>query len=50
MNGVYLGQVFKKETGNTFLKYVTNYRMEEAETSFRRGNTECCPGRGTDGI
>ncbi|MDC7290540.1 response regulator [Blautia schinkii] len=31
MNGVYLGQVFKKETGVTFLKYLTNIRIEEAK-------------------
>lgn len=31
MNGVYLGQVFKKEVGVTFLKYLTNIRMEEAK-------------------
>lgn len=31
MNGVYLGQIFKKEVGVTFLKYLTNVRMEEAK-------------------
>ncbi|MCI9377055.1 MAG: response regulator [Eubacterium sp.] len=31
MNGVYLGQIFKKEVGITFLKYLTNVRMEEAK-------------------
>lgn len=31
MNGVYLGQIFKKETGETFLKYLTNYRIQEAK-------------------
>lgn len=31
LNGVYLGQLFKKEVGITFLKYLTNYRMEIAE-------------------
>ncbi len=31
MNGVYLGQMFKKEVGVTFLKYLTNLRMKEAK-------------------
>ena len=31
MNGVYLGQIFKKETGQTFLKYLTNVRISEAK-------------------
>lgn len=31
MNGVYLGRIFKKETGETCLKYLTNCRMEEAK-------------------
>lgn len=38
MNGVYLGQMFKKETGVTFLKYVTNYRMEEAKRLLLEGS------------
>ena len=25
------GQIFKKETGETFLKYLTNYRIQEAK-------------------
>lgn len=37
MNGVYLGQILKKETGNTFLKYLTNYRMEEAKRLLNDG-------------
>lgn len=28
LNGVYLGQLFKKEVNMTFLKYLTHYRME----------------------
>lgn len=31
MNGVYLGQIFKKEVGVTFLKYLTGVRIEEAK-------------------
>lgn len=31
MNGVYLGQLFKKETGMTCLKYQTNCRLKKAE-------------------
>lgn len=39
MNGVYLGQMFKKEVGVTFLKYVTNLRMEEAKRILREENS-----------
>ena len=38
MNGVYLGQMFKKETGITFLKYLTNVRIEEAKRLLREEN------------
>jgi len=31
LNGIYLGQLFKKEVGITFLKYLTNYRIEGAK-------------------
>ena len=31
MSGVYLSQSFKKETGETFLKYLTSYRVEVAK-------------------
>lgn len=31
MNGPYLGRIFRKETGNTILKYVTNLRIEKAK-------------------
>ena len=37
MNGVYLGQILKKETGVTFLKYLTNCRMEEAKKLLEEG-------------
>ncbi len=37
MNGVYLGQIFKKETGVTFLKYLTNIRIEEAKRLLGKG-------------
>lgn len=37
MNGGYLGQIFKRETGSTFLKYLTNYRMEEAKRLLEDG-------------
>lgn len=39
MNGVYLGQVFKKEVGITFLKYLTNLRIEEAKRLLREENS-----------
>ena len=38
MNGVYLGQIFKKETGQTFLKYLTNVRIAEAKRLLREEN------------
>ncbi|PHV71973.1 hypothetical protein CS063_00415 [Sporanaerobium hydrogeniformans] len=37
MNGVYLGQLFKKEVGITFLKYLTNYRIGEAKKLLLEG-------------
>lgn len=37
MNGVYLGQIFRKETGVTFLKYLTNLRIEEAKRLLEEG-------------
>lgn len=37
MNGVYLGQVFKKEVGITFLKYLTNCRIDEAKRLLESG-------------
>lgn len=37
MNGVYLGQIFKKETGYTFLKYLTACRMEAARKLLTEG-------------
>lgn len=39
MNGVYLGQIFKKEVGVTFLKYVTSVRIEEAKRLLSEGNS-----------
>lgn len=38
MNGAYLGSIFKGETGKTFLKYLTSYRVEEAERLLEEGN------------
>jgi len=38
MSGIYLGQLFKKETGSTFLKYLTNYRIEEAQKLLEEGS------------
>ncbi len=38
MNGVYLGQVFKKEVGVTFLKFLTGYRIDEAKKLLESGN------------
>lgn len=38
MNGVYLGQIFKNEVGVTFLKYLTNCRVEEAKRLLKKGN------------
>lgn len=37
MNGVYLGQIFRKETGTTFLKYLTALRIEEAKRLLAQG-------------
>ncbi|MEF2879270.1 MAG: response regulator [Blautia sp.] len=39
MNGVYLAQIFKKEVGTTFLKYLTGLRMEAAKRLLESG--EC---------
>lgn len=38
MNGVYLGQVFKKEVGITFLKFLTNYRIEKSKQLLQSGS------------
>lgn len=38
MNGVYLGQIFREEVGITFLKYLTNLRIEEAKRLLEEGN------------
>lgn len=38
MNGVYLGQIFREEVGITFLKYLTNCRIEEAKRLLREGD------------
>ncbi len=38
MNGSYLGRVFRKETGSSVLKYVTNLRIEKAKYLLRRKN------------
>lgn len=38
MNGVYLGQIFKKEVGLTVLKYQTMLRIEEAKRLLREEN------------
>lgn len=38
MNGVYLGQIFRKETGTTFLKYLTEVRMKEAKRLLKEEN------------
>ena len=38
MNGVYLGQMFKKEVGVTFLKFLTNCRVEEAKRLLEEGD------------
>ena len=38
MNGVYLGQIFKKEVGLTVLKYQTALRMDEAKRLLREEN------------
>lgn len=37
MNGVYLGQIFKREVGVTFLKYLTNMRVNEAKRLLDEG-------------
>lgn len=38
MNGVYLGQMFKKEVGITFLRYLTGVRIEEAKRLLKEEN------------
>lgn len=38
LNPNYLSQVFKKETGKTFLKYVTDLRIEKAKTMLDSGS------------
>ena len=37
MNGTYLSQKFKKETGHTFLDYLTNHRVEIAKILLKSG-------------
>jgi YesN/AraC family two-component response regulator len=37
ISGVYLSQLFKKETGKTFLKYLTAYRMQIAKDLLETG-------------
>lgn len=37
MNGVYLGQLFKKEVGTTFLKFLTDYRLSQAKKMLEDG-------------
>jgi|HigsolmetaGSP11D_1036233.scaffolds.fasta_scaffold01799_8 Response regulator containing CheY-like receiver domain and AraC-type DNA-binding domain len=39
LHPVYLGQVFKKETGNTFLQYLTHVRIEKAKDLIKGSNT-----------
>lgn len=35
---IYLSKLFKKETGQTFLEYLTNYRMERAKYILSKGD------------
>jgi two-component system response regulator YesN len=37
-SGVYLSQLFKKETGKTFLEYLTDYRIEIAKKLLQTGD------------
>lgn len=37
LNGVYLGQLFKKEVGVSLTKYLTNYRCEQAKRMLSEG-------------
>ncbi len=37
-SGVYLSQIFKKETGRTFLEYLTDYRIETAKNLLQNGD------------
>ncbi|MFV0499758.1 MAG: response regulator [Bacilli bacterium] len=37
-NGIYLGNIFKKETGINFLKFLTNIRIEEAKKLLETGD------------
>lgn len=39
LNANYLSQVFKKETGKTFLKYITELRIEKAKELLDSGNS-----------
>lgn len=38
VHGNYLGNIFKKETGTTFLKYLTNKRINKAKLLLETGN------------
>lgn len=38
ISGVYLSQLFKKETGRTFLEYLTDYRIHIAKDLLERGD------------
>ena len=38
MNGVYLGQIFKKETGQNLSKFIKQYRMEKAKDMLENTN------------
>lgn len=38
ISGVYLSQIFKKETGQTFLEYLTEYRIQVAKGLLERGD------------
>ena len=37
-SGVYLSQIFKRETGRTFLEYLTDYRIETAKNLLQHGD------------
>lgn len=40
LSPIYLGQLFKKETGATFSQYLVNWRIERAKAILRRSDTD----------
>jgi two-component system response regulator YesN len=40
LNAVYLGQLFKKETGQTFSQYLADWRINRAKSLLRQGGLD----------